>query len=151
RLPVQLQGTPQQIQRLVLPVEDHVGVGQVVRGLRLSLAVPDLAPDHESLLEVGDAFGLTGKPERLAQVVQHPRLARATRCVAMQFAQLPRRLNMVNSGAGRRQATSSRPNPAAWRVAATRLARSLSYQASASSTSAKASGAESAAGSSGML
>src|SRR5262249_32310226 len=77
RLPVQLQGPPEQIESLVLTTENHVGVGQIVRRLRLSMVVTDLAPDGEGPLEVGNALGLTRETEGLAQVVQHPRLALA--------------------------------------------------------------------------
>jgi hypothetical protein len=69
----------------------------------------------------------------------------------MQSAQLPRLMKMMNKGAGSRHATSCRPDEAAWRVALTRFARSLSYQESASSASAKPGGGPAApAGSSGM-
>jgi hypothetical protein len=72
-------------------------------------------------------------PARLA-------LSSAMRWVAMQSAQPPRRSKMLSSGAGMRQAISCRPADEACSVAAIRLARSLSYQARASSAAEKASG-----------
>src|SRR5580700_4504615 len=54
------------------------------------------------------------------------------RCVWVRSAQLPRRLNMLNKDAGNRQATSCKPQAAAWRVAATTLTRSWSYHSRAS-------------------
>ena len=139
---------PQRV--LPRPVQVEVRLAQRDGGLGLSPRVAVLLPDGERLLKVREGLRVPQPGQREAELVEHPgltepgadlrALSAATRCVVTQSAQLLRRLNTGNSAGGSRQAMSCRPAAAAWRVAATTLARSSSYQASACSTLSKSSG-----------
>ena len=121
-------------------------LGEIMRGLRLADPIALITTDVKRLLKEVYAFRQVLASQRLAEVVEYPRLAEAVTYMPdavqaatvrrHQVAQSPRRLKTLNRGADSRQATSCRPQVAAWRIAASRFPRSLSYQPKASWASA---------------
>jgi hypothetical protein len=53
---VQFQGTPVQVKGLVRASQPLIGVGEVVRRLRLAHPVADLAPDRQRPFQAADPF-----------------------------------------------------------------------------------------------
>ena len=131
-------------------VHPEVRLAECDRGLGLAPRVTELLPDGQRPLQVHERLRVAQADQRVAELVQaqaspgrspaFAALSTAMRCVVTQSAQLLLRLNSGNKVGGSRQAISCRPAAAAWRVAATMLARSSSYQASASSVLAKVRG-----------
>jgi hypothetical protein len=117
-------------------VHPEVTLAERDRGLGFAPRVAEFLPDRQRPLKVRERLRIEQPDQREAELVERQRL---TEPVA-QSAQLLRRLNSGNRVGGSRQAISCRPTDAACRVAATILARSSSYQSSAVSMVANASG-----------
>src|ERR1700677_4625767 len=67
--------------RLIKAAQPRVHISEVGDRLGLPMAVTYLAPYRDGLFQVADAFGSADPANRLAEGVQHPRLALTVPCL----------------------------------------------------------------------